>query len=84
MGVVYAAYDPKLDRRVALKLLWSTDAGARERILAEARALARLSDPHVRHRARDRRARPTAVRGDGVRPGPLAAGRDGGGLPVTR
>ncbi|HUQ05301.1 MAG TPA: serine/threonine-protein kinase [Kofleriaceae bacterium] len=50
MGVVYAAYDPQLDRKVALKLL-SARAGAstaaRERMLVEARALARLRHPHV-------------------------------------
>ncbi|MFP2933782.1 serine/threonine-protein kinase, partial [Pyxidicoccus sp. 3LG] len=53
MGVVYAAYDPKLDRKVALKLV-RTDAdgmalGAawQQRLLEEAQALARLSHPHV-------------------------------------
>jgi tetratricopeptide (TPR) repeat protein len=51
MGVVVAAYDPELDRKVAIKLLRApTDARAEEghrRLLAEAQALARLSDPHV-------------------------------------
>ncbi len=53
MGVVYAAYDPKLDRKVALKLLRkpSTNPSKRkrgqERLIAEARALARLSHPNV-------------------------------------
>ena len=53
MGVVYAAYDPKLDRKVALKLLRkvSDDPSKRkrgqERLMAEARALARLSHPNV-------------------------------------
>ena len=47
MGVVYAAYDPKLDRRVALKVLSATDEGARRRALREARALARVSHPNV-------------------------------------
>jgi tetratricopeptide (TPR) repeat protein len=53
MGVVYAAYDPKLDRKVALKLLRkaSDDPTKRkrgqERLMAEARALARLSHPNV-------------------------------------
>ncbi len=53
MGVVYKAYDPELDRRVALKLL-SVKAGsgsladrARERLLREAKALAQLSHPNV-------------------------------------
>ena len=44
VGVVYAAYDPRLDRRVALKVLQRHDAG---RLLAEARALARVSHPNV-------------------------------------
>ncbi|MBK8265382.1 MAG: serine/threonine protein kinase [Nannocystis sp.] len=48
MGVVLAAYDPELDRKVAIKLLRagpSDDASAR--LLREAQALARLSPPHV-------------------------------------
>lgn len=50
MGVVYSAYDPNLDRRVALKLLktegeQSTDAGARLR--REAQMLAKVSHPNV-------------------------------------
>lgn len=53
MGVVYEAYDPELDRRVAIKLLRhrSLDAvereGASQRLLREAQALARLSHPNV-------------------------------------
>jgi len=49
MGVVYSAYDPALDRRVAIKLLLSQrrDAGREERLIREARALAKLADPHV-------------------------------------
>ncbi|MCP3138258.1 serine/threonine-protein kinase [Pyxidicoccus xibeiensis] len=53
MGVVYAAYDPKLDRKVALKLV-RTDVEGRgtgpawqQRLLEEAQALARISHPHV-------------------------------------
>ncbi|HTE51502.1 MAG TPA: protein kinase, partial [Kofleriaceae bacterium] len=46
MGVVHAAYDPELDREVALKVLRpgaADDPDARARLLAEARAMARLS-----------------------------------------
>jgi eukaryotic-like serine/threonine-protein kinase len=52
MGVVYAAYDPELDRKVALKLLhpggrrWDR-AQARARLQREAQAMARISHPHV-------------------------------------
>src|SRR5678816_382114 len=54
MGVVYSAYDPELDRKVALKLLRVTQGrkGAdldakRSRLLREAKAIARLSPPSV-------------------------------------
>jgi tetratricopeptide (TPR) repeat protein len=53
MGVVYAAYDPQLDRRVALKLVRGDvfagdDAKAgQERLLREAQAMAKLSHPNV-------------------------------------
>ncbi|HWB74457.1 MAG TPA: serine/threonine-protein kinase [Nannocystaceae bacterium] len=51
MGVVYAAYDNELDRKVAIKLLRPgahEEADAmRVRLLREAKALARLSDPGV-------------------------------------
>ena len=49
MGVVYAAHDPELDRRVALKLL-RPDRAAKEaalRLQREAQAIARLSHPNV-------------------------------------
>ena len=47
MSIVYAAYDPELRRRVALKLLL-VDVGADQaRLLREARAIARLSHPNV-------------------------------------
>ena len=50
MGVVYAAYDPKLDRKVALKLLAGLAEGtadARQRLQREAQALAKLAHPNV-------------------------------------
>jgi eukaryotic-like serine/threonine-protein kinase len=48
MGVVYAAKDPDLERKIALKVLRGTDSdAARARLLREARAMARLSHPAV-------------------------------------
>ncbi|WP_394834682.1 serine/threonine-protein kinase [Pendulispora rubella] len=51
MGVVYAAHDPELDRTVALKLLRQgasdTDVDHGERLLREARAMARVGHPNV-------------------------------------
>lgn len=56
MGIVYAAYDSKLDRRVALKLLHAERTSApgsdgatsdRTRLLREAQAMAQLSHPNV-------------------------------------
>ena len=52
MGVVYAARDPQLGRRVALKLLTphaSHDPRRRDRMVREAQALAKLSHPNVVH-----------------------------------
>jgi hypothetical protein len=47
MGVVWGAWDPQLERRVALKLVKVKTDGARERMLAEGQALAKLSHPNV-------------------------------------
>jgi tetratricopeptide (TPR) repeat protein/predicted Ser/Thr protein kinase len=52
MGVVYSAYDPELDRKLAVKLLHpgasSREAKAtRNRLRREAQALARLTHPNV-------------------------------------
>jgi tetratricopeptide (TPR) repeat protein/predicted Ser/Thr protein kinase len=47
MGVVYAAYDPVLDRRVAIKVLRARGDEARARLLREGKAMARLSNAHV-------------------------------------
>jgi tetratricopeptide (TPR) repeat protein len=48
MGVVYSAFDPELDRKVALKLLYGHgSSAARARLVREAQSLARLTDPGV-------------------------------------
>ncbi len=50
MGQVYVAYDPKLDRKVALKVLpagQGRSSSHQARLIREARALARLSHPNV-------------------------------------
>jgi len=47
MGHVFGAYDPVLDRRVALKVLRRAHADERERLLREARSLAKLSHANV-------------------------------------
>lgn len=57
MGVVYEAFDPDLDRRLAIKLMRTAPAegsqstqaseGDRARMLAEARALAKIAHPNV-------------------------------------
>ena len=50
MGVVLAAYDPRLDRKVALKLLkhlGSSTEEAQTRLEREAQALAKLDHPNV-------------------------------------
>lgn len=50
MGMVYQAYDPQIDRRVALKVLRPdllTSEGFAQRFLKEARAIGRLSHPNI-------------------------------------
>ncbi len=47
MGVVFAAEDTELHRRVALKFLRADDDAARDRLVREARAMARVRHPHV-------------------------------------
>jgi tetratricopeptide (TPR) repeat protein len=49
MGAVFAAFDDKLERKVAIKLVATRggDERARQRLLREAQALARLSHPNV-------------------------------------
>ena len=52
MGIVYRAYDPKLDRKVAIKLVDGGESGtegavAQARLEREARAAATLSHPNV-------------------------------------
>src|SRR4029077_4878869 len=52
MGVVYAAFDPDLDRKIALKLLPAQAGDAHrgrreERLVREAKALAKLSHPNI-------------------------------------
>ncbi len=47
-GTVHAAYDPELDRKVAIKLLGTTSNPARRaELLSEAQAAARLAHPNV-------------------------------------
>ena len=49
MGIVVAAHDPQLDRRVALKLVRgdAVRARGRDRLLREGQAMAKLSHPNV-------------------------------------
>ena len=50
MGEVYLAHDPRLDRRVAIKLLpaeTAADPRSRERLRREAMAVAALDHPYI-------------------------------------
>ncbi len=49
MGEIFAAYDERLDRKVAIKLVRGTQASTRaqDRLLREAQALAQLNHPNV-------------------------------------
>ena len=52
MGVVYSAFDPELDRRIAVKVLRPRSTGgyqegAQARLVREAQAMARLAHPNV-------------------------------------
>lgn len=50
MGVVYRAFDTRLERRIALKFLpddLHANKQARDRFIAEARAASRLDHPHI-------------------------------------
>ncbi len=47
MGVVYRAFDPDLDRPVALKLVRAVTAETTARLIREAKALAKVSHPNI-------------------------------------
>jgi non-specific serine/threonine protein kinase len=51
MGVVYAAYDDRLERDVAIKRIRDAagDSALRERLLREARVAARINHPNICH-----------------------------------
>ncbi len=52
MGVVYAAYDERLDRKVAIKLLHAAATGdsiGRARLVREAQTMAKVAHPNVAH-----------------------------------
>lgn len=47
MGMVWGAWDPQLERRVALKLVRFSSAGSHDRMLREGQVLAKLSHPNL-------------------------------------
>nr|WP_255216235.1 serine/threonine-protein kinase [Pseudenhygromyxa sp. WMMC2535] len=47
MGEVYSAYDPELDRRVAVKLLRRRSSRGAKSLIREAQAMAKLAHPNV-------------------------------------
>lgn len=47
MGLVLAAWDPELERRVAIKLIHLSSTASRDRMLREGQLLARLSHPNI-------------------------------------
>jgi len=46
-GSVYAAYDPDLDRKIALKVLNDNRPRARQRLVREAQAIAKVRHPNI-------------------------------------
>lgn len=47
MGIVYRAYDPDLDRQVALKLVRAVTDESTARMIREAKAMAKVSHPNI-------------------------------------
>lgn len=47
MGALFLAWDPSLEREVAIKVLYRDDEDLRERFLREARSAARLRHPNI-------------------------------------
>jgi serine/threonine-protein kinase len=47
MGTLYLAWDPKLDRQIAIKVLTDDNDDLRERFSREARSAAQLHHPHI-------------------------------------
>ena len=77
MGIVLRAFDEKLHRVVAIKVMapaLAANATARKRFLREAQAAAAVRHDHVVDHPRRRRSQRAALPGDGVHPRPVAAG----------